>query len=364
MPLGPNSLQQFVLPSYWDAASIEKYRLADGTTYAALIADIQQALSLADSVVLSDPLYSGLIGPITTDLASEYPVGSTNGFQAHTEYGEPDAKRGATTGDMIPIQAFDRGLGWTWDFLRKARRAQLDADIQSAIADRKAIFQKAVLTRLFKSTYTAVGSTGRAMPLADGGTADSAYVPIANPDRVAAFTNTHTHVVDPNGITQALVQAEVGNLWEHGYDPPYDLLAAAADAAAWVNQTNLTGFVARSDPLIRYGMAANLADVGADYLGVIDTQYGAVRVRVTGRIPTKYWTVYKSFGSLDPRNPLVVRVSPDFGFNAVLMPSSAVQTDPLQRAKIFLEFGVGVANRVGAVVAENDAGAYSIPTII
>ncbi|MFA6046183.1 MAG: hypothetical protein WC718_14460 [Phycisphaerales bacterium] len=360
--LGVNSLQQFVIPTYWDAATLEKFRLADGTTYAQLVADINAALAIANADVLADPLNASLMSP-TTELAVEYGIGVSNGFQTHTEYGKPDAKRGATTGHMLPLEGFDRGIGWTSDFLRKARRAQIDADIASAIRDLKDLWQQKLLTRLFKSTYTAVGSAGRSMPLADGGTADSTYVPLPRPDRAAAFAYTHDHIHNLNGITQALLETAIGNLWEHGYDAPFDLVVAAADIASWVNTTNVTGFVAKASGLIRYGITADLAQVGADYIGVIDTKYGEVRVRASGRIPTTYWAAYKSYGSLDARNPLVVRVDPEYGPQAFLKSAAAQMVDPLQEAIIYVEFGVGVQDRVGAVAYINSAGGYSDPTI-
>ena len=109
-----------------------------------------------------------------------------------------------------------------------------------------------------------------------------------------------------NGKTQAILTAGVKHIWEHGYDAPYDLLIAQADIASWVNTTNVTGYVARKDPLISYGLTADAANVDTSYIGVVETVYGSVRVRASARIPTKYWAVYKSYGPMDGRNPLVV----------------------------------------------------------
>lgn len=359
--LGVNSLQQFGLPTYVDAAYLEKFRLAEDTTYAQLVADINGAIAIANADVMSDPLNASLMS-VTQDLMTEYGVGVSNGFEAHTEYGKPQAKRGATTGHMLPLDSFDRGIGWTADFLRKARRSQVDADIASAIADLKNLWQQKLLTRLFKETYTAVGS-GRSMPLADGGTADATFIPLPRPDRGGVFAYTHDHVVAHNGITQAFLETEVANLWEHGYDPPFELLISYADLAGWVNTANVTGFVPKASGLIRYGITADLATVGADYVGVVDTKYGEVRMRATGRIPTTYWALYKSFGALDPRNPLVVRVDPIYQENAFLKTAVVQMVDPLAEAIVYVEFGVGVADRTSAVVAINGAGGYSDPTI-
>ncbi len=358
--LGLSDLKQFTLPTYWDAAYLERYRLADGATYEQVVADIQAALQIANRDVLSDPLYAGLIS-LTDEIAVEYSIGVSNGFQTHTEYSKPDEKRGATGGHMLPILPVDRGLGWTWDYLRKARRSQIEADIASAIKDWKDCWAQKVLTRLFKSTYDSVGS-GRSMPLADGGTADSTYVPVAYPERGGTFLSTHDHIHHQNGINQTNLETVVAHLWEHGLNPPFELLIAQADISSWTNTTNVTGFVPRPDPLLRYGATADLANVGEDFIGAVETDYGACRVRACGRVPTTMWSVYKSYGALDQRNPLRVRVG-SLGPGAILLKGEGIREFPLERAIIFAEFGVGVNDRIAAYAAKNDAAAYADPTI-
>lgn len=361
--LGPNDLKQFALPATWDAAYLRNVALKSGETYEQLINDIAAGIALANAAMLTDPLYAGLVS-LTTDITSEYRSGSSSGFEDHSEYTKPDAKRGATAGHMLPMLPYDRGMGWTWDFLRNARRTQIDADIASAVDDLRNIWQKKILTRLFKSTYDTVGSTGKSVPLADGGTADSTYVPVARPDRGGTFLYTHTHIKYLSGITQANLVTAVATLWEHGYDGPYDMTIAQADIAAWSTVANVTGWIPRSVPEIQYGISTTTAaGIDASYIGVINTIYGAVRVRATGRIPTAYWEVHKSFGNLDQRNPLIVRESPTYGTGAVLLAGDHIRQFPLEYAVMFLEFGVGINNRIGAVVVKNDAGSYTDPTI-
>lgn len=363
MATGPNDLKQFTLPTYWDAAYLKKYELADGTSYEQLVADIGAGLALANRALLSDPMLAGLIS-ITTEIAVEYRVGATNGFQEHTEYSKPDGGRGATTGHMLPLLGYDRALQWTWDFLRRARRAQIDADIAAAMQDLKDIWAQKILTRLFKSTYDAVGSNGRSMPLADAGVADANYIPLPYPDRGGTFDATHDHIHHYAAINQANLETVVKHLWEHGYDAPFDLLIAQADISSWTNTANVTGWIPRADPTIRYGVTADLANVDPSYLGVIETDYGAVRVRASGRIPTTYWAAYKSYGAMDQRNPLVVRVDPAAGETICrLLSGDHIREYPLENAILFAEFGVGVQNRVGAYAAKIDGAAYTDPTI-
>ncbi len=362
MPAGPNDLKQFTIPSLWDASYLERYRLADGTTYEQFVGDVAAALAIANGDLLSDPLLSGLIS-VTDEIAVEYEIGATNGFQDHTEYSRPDAGRGATSGHMLPLNAYDRGLGWTWDMLRKARRRQLTADIAAAIRDLKDLWAQKILTRLFQSTADTVG-TGSSVPLADGGVADASYIPLPVPDRGGTFLATHSHITFLDGITQANLETALQHLWEHGYNAPFDLLISQVDIGSWTNSANVTGWIPRADPAIRYGATADLANVADDYLGVIETDLGAARVRATDRVPTGFWSTFKSYGPLDERNPLVVRLDPEVGQAICRMLSGDhIRDYPLENAILFAEFGVGVMDRVGAVVIENDAAAYTDPTI-
>ncbi len=362
--LGPNDLKQWALPAGWDAARLENLRLASGENYEQLINDIADGLAMANGSLMADPIISSLC-TVSDEMTVEYRTGVSNGFEDHTEYSLPDAKRAHTTGHMLEPISKDRALGWTWDFLRKARRSQIDADIASAMQDLKDVFQKTVLTRVFKSTYTSVGSSGKSMPVADGGTADSTYVPPNYPERADAFTYTHTHLGRLNGITQANLETQVAHLWEHGFDAPYDLLVAQADLSSWSNTTNVTGWVKRADSLIKYGIQTDLATVDPSYIAVIETStYGPVRVRATARVPTAYWAVYKSFGPGDSRNPIRLAPSPNFGLGAVLLAGDHIRQFPLEYAVLFLEMFVGIQDRVSIVLTENDtSGSYATPTI-
>lgn len=362
--LGPNDLKQWALPAGWDAARLAQLQLASGETYEGLLDDIAAGLSLANAALTRDPIIASLIS-VTDEMAVEYPVGVSNGFEDHTEYAKPEARRGKTTGHMMEPVDKDRMLGWTFDFLRKARRNQIDADIASAMADLRNVWQRTLLQRLFKSTYTAVGSAGKSMPLADGGTADSTFVPVAVPDRASAFASSHSHLLRLDGITQANLETAIATLWEHGYDAPFDLLVAQADMSSWSNTTNVTGWIKRADGLIRYGVQTDLASVSDEYIAVIETStYGPVRVRATARIPTNYWAVYKSFGSLDSRNVMAVRGSDTWGLGAALLAGDHIRQFPLENAILRLEFYNGIQNRVGAAVVKNAASStYSDPTI-
>jgi hypothetical protein len=361
--LGPNDLKQFAIPATWDASYLRNVSTADGETYEQLVSDIANGLSVANGALLDDPI-SGSLVSTTEELTTEYRTGAANEFEPHAEYTPPEGKRSGVTGGMLPLLPWDYKFEWTWDMLRKARRSQIDGDIAAGLEGLRNRYQKSILTRLFKNTYDAVGS-GKSVPLADGGTADATYIPIAKPERGGTFLYTHTHYKYLNGITQANLETAVGTIWEHGADAPYELLISYLDLAAWSTVANVTGWVNIVQPGVVLGSASAIANLpDPSYVGAITTKYGPVYVRASGRIPTKYWSVYKSYGNKDARNPLVIRESVQYGTGAVLLAGDHIRQYPLENAILFSEFGVGVQDRVGAVAVYNDSGSsYVVPTI-
>lgn len=360
--LGPNDLKQWAIPTNWDASRLMQESLVDGITYDSLISEITTALSVQNGLLLTNTL-GGMVST-TDEAAVEYGIGVSNGFQDHTEYTAPDPRRGKTTGHMLPLNPYDRAFGWTWDFLRKARRVHIIEDIASGMEDLRNKFQILTLTRFFKSTYDAVGS-GKSVPFCDAGTADSTYIPKNHPERTTAFDATHTHLLRLNGITQANVLTAVTHLWEHGHDAPFDIIAAQADVSSWTDQTSVTGYIPRANGLIQYGSGQDTAVVAEpDVLGVIETEYGPVRLRLTARIPTAYWGVYKSYGQQDQRNPLKIRYG-EYGIGAILLAGDHIRQYPIENAIMFMEMGAGVGDRTAGVLVENDStGSYASPTIV
>ncbi len=368
MTLGVKDLKNVALPAAWDGNELSRLRLRDGTTYEALVRDIDSALGVVNRDLNSG--YLGRLSSMTSEPAIEYRNGGSNGFEDHTEYTQPDRKFAETTGHMLPLKMRDRALGWTADFLRQARRAQIDADIASLIEDAVDVYEKNILTRLFdmsEETGKAIGlgATGVSVPFADGGNGSVSFTPPPRPDRmINAFTSSHNHYLRLNGITQANLETALGHLWEHGVDAPYELIVSLADLGSWQNTTNVTGFRPKADPIVQYGGSDDIALVEAEvYQGAVLTKYGSCRLYANARIPTGYWGLTKSFGSGDVRNPLRVRYDDLYGFGVKLVVDQ-VTLYPFTAAIGQFEFGVGVSDRTASVLVENDSsGDYTTPTI-
>lgn len=363
--LGHNDMKQFALPTGWDAGELEKYKLADGTTYQQVTDDIIAALLVKMQMLTDDPIYGGLI-QITEELGREYSDGTGSaGMQQRTENTRADARRGKTIGHMWPLNSYDRGMGWTWDFLRKARRSQIDSDIATALYDVEDEWQRNILTRFFSTTENQLGSSGYDVPFIKG-TGSVAHTPF--PYGGQTFASTHTHfdrkTDDATGWAAALEEG-AKHLWEHGLMPPYNAITPMADQA---NFKGLTGFI-KPDRGVTYIQAPStnaltVATVDEIYYGLFETTVGLVRLWATYRLPANYFGLYKTFGPNAPGNPLAVRVSEDLGEAPVLMRGENMRQFPLENAQIIHEYGVGVYDRLNGYAVEFDSsGSYAPPTI-
>jgi hypothetical protein len=360
--LGVSDLKQFALPTGWDGGQLAQYMLADGTNYEQMVDTIAAGLAVANEGLINDPVMGTMIS-LTEETAIEYREGAGNGMTERTEYQKADARRAATGGHMLPIKSFDRSLGWTFDFLRKARAAQLEADIADALYDMRDNWEEQLLTRFFDSSENAIGS-GYDVPFIAGGGSIAMTPP---PYGGQTFASTHTHF-DRKGTTNQADALNAGarHLWEHGIFGPYNAIVPFADIATY---TALSKFIKpdRGIEYISVGSNAPYAQavlVDERFIGLYESDYGLIRLWITPHLPTNYLGVYKPYGVGDERNPLKVRYARDLGPGAVLMRGEGFRQYPLEHAIVLHEFGVGVGNRLnGYACYFNASGSYTDPTI-
>lgn len=355
MSQGPRDTNDLVQLTGWDATELRNIQLQDGTTYDSLVGEINTALSAMNAELYNDPLWSSIAS--YTDAADvEYRVGTSNGFARFTEYGQADAQRADTEGHMLPLLPFDRKLGWTWDYLRKARRAQLEADIADAMKDVRDLYRVQFLTRLLKrgddsGEYYGLGTSGYSTGFATA--AASTNVDFTPPAFGGdSFTSDHEHYVGISGgaFTAAVFTDANAELKEHGHQPPYDFWIGKSDETA---VKALTGFVGTGSQLINYGQDTSLAAVGRDNMVDANGSYiiGTINdflVRVVPGVPQYYGFGFKSYGPNSQRNPLRVRLQKGMQRPSVMAmrdPRAGSGTFPLQFLMLFTEFGVGVSDR-------------------
>jgi len=352
MPVGPRDTTSLVMLTGWDATALKNWELEDGTSIATVAAQLDAALG-----ALSQELTSGVWGSlisITDRPDLEYRVGVSNGFENHTEYGRPDAYRADTEGHMLPFQLFDRGLGWTWDYLEDARMEQIEADIADMVKDARDKWRVQILTRLLQrgddsGENKGLGTGGYSPGFAtDEGSTAVDFVPPSYGG--TTFDNTHEHYVGITGgaFTAAVFSDARDELREHGHEPPYDFLVGTSDETAI---KALSNFTPAPEVTVNYGdntsLAAvqNMADSNGNYaIGVIDDFV----VRIVRGVPQYYGFGYKSYGNLSQRNPIKIRVKKGLSSVAVTAsndPRNGSPAHPLQYLMAQLRFGVGVADR-------------------
>jgi len=370
--LGPQTLLNKALPTGWDSTRITEWTTKDGVTYGELANQLALALGSFNQEMVTD---WGWLFSLTEELAMEYEQGgSVTEMPEITDVDKPEAIHGTTIGHMIDLRVYGQGIGGTKRYFRDSRSAKINAAIASLVRRGRWRFEKKLLTRWFTNTENTIGSAGYDVPFVRGTGGVVDYAPPAFDGE--AFTTAHDHYlgVDSSG---ALTYADVLNqlaetLQEHGFVPPFNALVARADVA---NYMALTGFVEVVDPVI------SMIDRGGEtsgnqfyatgsrafgLLGYYQGEYGLVEVRFTNRVPTLYAGMCKSFGQLATQNPLAVRVHPDVGFGAYVVPETTPDDDyPVKQLDVEMEFGIGCGmdRTNGAVAYYVSGGAWANPTI-
>ena len=347
MATGARDTTSLVMLTGWDATVLQNFKLQDGTSYAEIVGMLNTGLG-----ALNSELTAGLWGELVSfqdhpDL--EYRVGTSNGMQEHTEWGNPDEKRASTEGHILPFKKWDNALGWTWDYLREARMSQIEADIQDGIKDVRDKWRQRILRRVLQRGDDSVGSAGYSPGFATtAGSTSVDFVPPANGG--TEFANTHEHYVAIAGgaFTNPVFTDIKDELREHGHEPPYDCIIGPSDETT---VRGLSDFYPVANNHVAYGANVSVATLGSEadmiggyYIGTIND----VAVRVVRGVPQYYGFGWKSYGALSQRNPVRIRVTKgNTGPNAFAMtdPKAGNATTPIQYLMTYLEFGVGVADR-------------------
>lgn len=368
MALGPRDTSSLVMLTGWDATVLQNFQLQDGTTYAAIVAQLNAALGALNAEIYNHPLWASLVS-YTDRPDVEYRVGATNSMSDFTEYTPPDPQRAATEGHALPLKAYDRGLGWTWDYLRKARMTQIQADIRDAVQGVRDKYRVAVLTRLLQrgddsGTNKGLGTGGYSTGFATAAASTSVdFVPPSWGG--TTFTSAHEHYVGITGgaYTQALFQDAKAELREHGHEPPYEFVAGPSDETTI---KGLTGFTRADESFVTYGALQDRVNFSPMAMSAGLYPIGAIedfRVWIMSGMPQYYGFGWKSYGPNSQMNPLRIRLQKGMTRPTVTaMPdprSGAGAAYPLQYIMLFTEFGVGVYDRTGGTARYTNSATWA-----
>ena len=356
---GVRDKEDLVIMAGWDAKEMKAFELADGTTYDRVAAEVRVALSALSQELATDPLWASLVS-FTDKPELKYRVGAASNMNPFTEYGKSDANRAERTGHMIPLQAFDEIVGWTWKYLKEADIEDVRADIRNAIDAIRNRWRISILGRILKrgddsGKAAGLGSTGLSAGFATA--AANTGVDFVPPQFGGkTFTVDHEHyVATDGGYTVAVFTDAEAELKEHGLVPPFDFIISPSDEAAVkaLSETSTganDGFVPVAKSIVAYGANQDLAKLPtisggqSYYIGTISN----FKTRVVSGMPAGYGFAFKSYGLNNPMNPLVIRLEKGSKLpTPILMtdPRAGNGTTPLQNMMLYLEMGVGVKMR-------------------
>jgi hypothetical protein len=369
--LGPQTLLAKALPVGWDGTRIAEWKTREGITYQELASKMALALSSFNSDL------NARWGPfsfLTEEIAMEYANGgSVTEAPDITDVDDPDALGGTTIGHMLNLRVYGGAIGGTKRYFRDARVAKINADVSVNVKRLEWRFDKTILTRMFTNTENAIGSSGYDVPFVRGTGGNIDFAPPAYGGE--AFTTSHDHFlgVASGSYTFAdMLNQQVETLQEHGHEAPFTTIVSKADIASY---TALTRFIEMVDPRVlvidRAGVTSgnqyfSRAQRSFGHFGDFQSDYGLVELYLSARVPTGYAWMGKSYGNGDGRNPIAIRVHPDTGFGAYVVPETALDNKyPIKKLNLEMEYGIGVgADRTNGVVAHRvSGGSYTNPTI-
>jgi hypothetical protein len=353
------------MPGTWDLTYLRQWQTKNGVTFDQIVQQIGAALVTFNSDLTQS--YIGQFVMSTIENTAEYDIGGETGdLPKVSEYGKPDPVHGQSTGHMLPLADYGGALGWTYMAMRRMQSGKIDRDVRRLIERSWNTWERAIMRRMFKSTYDLVGSTGRSVPWCDAGVADATYIPPTVNGKT--FDATHSHFLIP-ADKDAAAAAMSTHLLEHGYVPPFDLLVSDADKAIWAAATGFRKPYREFLPANAVDL--NIPGIGGQpravvdenlYMGILETDDGWFNIKPSPRIPTGYCGAFPLAGFDSPDAPLAVRYEDGYPLGLALV--GEIRDFPLQEAVAYLTFGVGVNDRTAGVVAQiGGIGAYADPTI-
>lgn len=375
--LGPNTILARALPTGVDGGKIAQWRLREGTTFGAFVGRLSQAVGAFNQELINR---WGFLLSTTEELMLEYPDGSSvTEMPEITDLSDPDQVHGTTIGHMLPLDPYGRAIGGSWMYFRDAREAKIRSDLATIMNQARWRFEKKLLTRFFTNTENLIGSAGYDVPFVRGSGGNVDFIPPAFAGK--EFLATHDHFIGYDSDTNPKTMADVLNglaatLAEHGHEAPFEALVSRTDIDSGLfhaldkfiefvspvivntDRGGLTSgniFYASGEPMVITGLA-----------GFFQSKYGTVNIRASARIPTGYVGMTKSYGNLSARNALAVRLQPEVGFGAYVIPETSDDRQwPIKRVVIAMEFGVGVGEdrTNGACGYLSTSGSWSNPTI-
>lgn len=364
MPFGVFDTQYIDLAQNYDRSYIEGITNASGATFDSVLQSLDERLAAFNGTV--DPLIAALASP-TREAFVEYIASSPFKVSTKGEYGMARPQQGEESGGhMLPVRYMNIAIGWTEDGLRRMRSAQIEANLDGLLQGFRNQFRRDVLWRMFSDAEVVV-EHGQSTALSPGfaGSGTSLNVYTRPYPTGAALPGGYTHYIRAASAGRAAaILSAIALLKKQGHAAPYDLIASANEIDAITADT--ANFVGAGSALIRPApdQAEALVD-GTLYLGVFGK---VIRVReAIDDFTDSNIAVFKTYGALDPRNPLAIRFPDEEGLpdrgKALYVRSR--NFFPLAEAESIAAWGVGPSQSRtnGVLISIAASGSYTPPTL-
>ena len=359
MPTGYFDTRFIDFPQNVDKTYLRNLQTRAGLSLTDILGSIDNALGTFNTSL--DPLVSALISP-TTEATAPGARATAFEVQERGEYAMPRPQVAEILEHMLPFRKYDVSTAFTEDGLEEASLEKIMVQVDSILLGLRRKATNEVLNRLFSNAEVRVGknTTATSPGLAGSGTGENAFTG-AYPDGQpleAGYTHYYFANTTNAGELNTVLKGAVARL-RRWHDGPFDLIAPQAKLDQ-IMAIPAPDFVSAGSTLVRPGQAAAEALVDpATYIGVYN---GDVRVRkVLRNTSSPVISIFKSYGNLDPRNPLKWRWDQQKGRDATIRYRDFY---PLSQSVVRHDYGIGVGDRTSAVNITADAGAtaYVNPT--
>lgn len=354
MPFGYLDTRYIDFPANVDVRYIEGLRMRAGWDFPRLLRELDSRLGALNTGL--DPLLAALITPTDQEFAeTSIPTAFEVNEAGEYTIARPQLVEGQA--HMLPLRPFDTALGFTEDGLEQMRLERILLNVDSLFLGYRAAYRKLILRRLTSDaeervdTRTVVTSPG----FAGSGTGDNVFGG-SYPDGTPFEGGFTLYYRVASGALEAGLKTALARLRRLNTGP-FDLIGPQA----MIDAVAATGsFVKAGSALIRLGDGQSEALVDPmTYVGVFDNDVRVRKAILDYSDPNI--TIFKSFGNLNPRNPLAWRFDPQKGRNAYVRYRSMF---PLDNAVVKQSLGIGVNNRTAvANIRVDAAGGYVAPAV-
>lgn len=283
-------------------------------------------------------------------------------FEAGTEYDTPNKVQLSYIFRGYPLKNFDLGFGYTRQFLDDARGQEIvaiQAQVQNAYWN---LQRRTVLRALFNNANATIeGVSVKRLFNADGEV----------PPRYRSFSHdgTHTHYLTSGAATYTSANLDTmeTHLVHHGYGENGETLILHVNRADLPTIRGFTPYVPASSstrPTIIAGPI--VGQTGPTDLGVgvqVDGYHGRWTVVENNDVPADYLVGTASGGVFASQNPIALRVHENPSARGLRLHAGSFGELPIVGSVYDTYIGAGVRHRGGAVVMQETAGAYAVPTI-